>query len=316
MPTNFQTVTVTDSSNTTEWGGKAVLSGIVEAEVIVDDDTLVYQDSLVVEPRSLTAAEWDWDSKWNYTEDGGLPCQEEYLPFHHPSPDTLAESTPTDNCDVKQIGPVMNDTLSFAATYATDSVQAGPNAGLIYVSEAYYRIDYGSYKNPHARPTAAGDLVISTDNLKDCRKHYGNVSSLTLNLHDYNLNCTKGQGPAEFTEWWEAVERHEGHGTPGKGPPDNGHHAQRELEAANPINDPYKIAESMVRNSSRDLRNFLFPPIDQAATRIADKAGDHNVVKQNFGSQNNQGEYCGDIWIYWTDVSPAAYYSTQFCDDI
>lgn len=149
----------------------------------------------------------------------------------------------------------------------------------------------------------------------------GRVDAVIITTFNYNKEC-RGN---DLTPMLMAALRHEGLGSGGSS---HGHeswrrelaqrpeHAQRELEATNPVNDPYKVAESMVRNSSRDLRNRLFPPINQAADRIAAKAGDHNVVKQNFGSLNNQGEYCGDIWIYWTDVSPAAYLSTGFCDDI
>lgn len=317
MPPNLDLVTVVDDSSATmDWEGTAALTGLVTVSAFVDDSLLQYTDSLIVQRRDLSEEAWKWNSKWDYTPDEGLPCRT-FQPWHHPGPDTLALSTSTEDCEIDEIGPRINDPVLFEATYRTDSIPTGPNAGLIYVDSAFYHMHHGSYKNPYVQSTAAGDLVTSSQNLKDCRQHYGNVGSLSLNIHEFNLNCTKGPAPAEFQDWWDAVERHEGRGTPGKGPNGNGHQAQRELAAAEPLNDPYQVAEGFVRNSSLDLRNFMGVRIAQADNRISQVAGDHSVVHSNFGTWDNQrGEYCGDIWVYWTSPAPAEYASTKFCTDI
>lgn len=156
--------------------------------------------------------------------------------------------------------------------------------------------------------------MTSADNLKDC-KAGKNVDSLSLNLHEFNLQCTKPPERNEFLAWWAAVENHEAYGTPGHGPDDNGHQAQREIAAALPENDPYAIVEPLVAASRQDLNDRLGTLVWGADEEIAAASGNHDIVRENWGTWDpSKGTSCGNIYVYWTDVSPGEYARTYVCE--
>lgn len=196
-----------------------------------------------------------------------------------------------------------------------DSIfDGGPNHGLFFVDSALFAMEHGSYYNPSIRPDTAGSPVTSADNLKHC-KAGKNVDSLSLNLHEFNLECTKPPERNEFLAWWAAVENHEGYGTPGHGPDDNGHQAQREIAAALPENDPYAIVEPLVAASRQELRDRLGTLVWGADEEIAAASKNHDVVRENWGTWDaSKGTSCGNIYVYWTDVTPAEYARTYVCE--
>lgn len=303
------------------WSGRVALSGIVSVDVLINDSTRTFQDSLIVQPRSLSSAAWAWDSlKWHYDPEGGKQCHPGYGPFHFPSvfDDSIptAENSSTESCLIGTFTPRSNDIAVFEATYRADSIyDGGPNQGLFFVDSARYAMKHGSYYNPFVRPTAPGDSVTSSSNLKDCKagKH---VTSLVKNLHQFNLDCTKPPEQGDFADWWAAVERHEGFGTPGMGPSDNGHEAQRRLAAGQPGNNPYEYAEKMVGQSRSQLRNLLSAPVFAADVAIQDAAkhgGPNDVVHGNWGTLNAVGQWCGEIFVYKTNLSPKAFAKETIC---
>lgn len=302
---------------TTQWSGRAVASGLVSAEVFISDSLYTFEDSLIVQPRSLGTTPWTWDdSKWTYTPEGGQPCFN-YAPYYFPAADTIAvaENSSTEDCEIQTFTPRSNNISIFQLTYAEDSVSnGGPNQGLHFVAQAYYEMDHGSYYNPSVRPDTAGSAVTSADNLKDC--HAGkNVSSLSKNLHEFNIDCTKTPERNEFLSWWAAVENHEGYGTPGMGPDDNGHQAQREIAAGLPGNNPYALAEPAIGNTSFQLKALLGTLVFGADEAIADSSASHTNVKGNWGTFDPvKGRYCGNIYAYWTDQTPAEYVRTYVCE--
>lgn len=169
-------------------------------------------------------------------------------------------------------------------------------------------MDHGSYTHPDLEETSgAMHLVMNADNLKDCRGFYGNQSSLVINTWAFNVNCTKGQKPQLYKDLLPAIEAHEGYGTPGMGPDDNGHQAQREIAAADPVNDPYAEAEPYVAMSSAQINGGLGTDVHNIDVAISAKAGDHNVVKENWGKQNLG--YRETIRVYFTQDNPANVYN-------
>jgi len=227
----------------------------------------------------------------------------------------LAENSSTESCQIQTFTPRANDVAVIDSTFVADSIfDGGPNHGLFFVDSALFAMEHGSYFNPSIRPDTTGSPVTSADNLKDCKAGQ-NVDSLSLNLHEFNLQCTKPPEQNEFLAWWAAVENHEGYGTPGHGPADNGHQAQREVAAALPENDPYAIVEPLVAASRQDLRSRLGNLVWEADVRIADASGNHGIVRENWGTWDPvKGSSCGNIYVYWIDAPPAEYARTYVCE--
>jgi hypothetical protein len=73
----------------------------------------------------------------------------------------------------------------------------------------------------------------------------------------------------------------------------------RRIAAREPINDPYRFAEPLVRATYLDLRTDLTIAVDLAEQRIDPAADpDHVAVNNNYLVQGS----CGKAWVFDTPL--------------
>lgn len=282
--------TVTDDTSGAEsWSGLAAVTGLVTVSAFKDGSPVTFSDSLIVQPRSLTGA-WDWSSKWNYVIGTGLPCQQSYDGWVFPNPDTLGEHTSAEDCRILAIAPIVQDTALIRNTYSDSTIASGPNKGLVYVAEAYYHMDHGSYLNPALAPGAPGDTLTTGVDRRACKKAFGSPPDLVVNTEQYNVDCKKKGN--DWQAMLDGVERHEGMGTSGQ---KNGHEAQTQLSAGQPQHDPFAFVEPLVTRSDSALVTKIRNHMRVIDVEINNAGADHSVV---------QGNWCGKAWVLYVTPAP------------
>lgn len=275
--------TVSSASTSTSWSGKAVLSGVVSAEVSMGSaDTVSLVGDLEVAPRG-----WSWDSSsFAYDSTAGLDCGD-FGPVYLPGDSLyLAENTRTTNCDTGLYDPSI---VSYPDSGYSEAqiLDGGPNDSLWYVTEATYFMDRGAVLNPFITPGGYRDTLTHNKDKNDC---LGALGTIVVNLFEFNWFC-RGDS-LNFASFLEGVYKHEGYGSGAL----NGHQGRNEAAAMNPGWDPHTRAETMVHETAVSLRAVLSTQVWLLDVAASEYGADHNFVNNN---------WCGKLWI----LDPGSRYS-------
>lgn len=294
-------VRVASPSTELTWTGVAVVSGIVSAIVTIGGAPDTLSDSLTIVDRAGSAWRWDSGNKWTLRQDGPPLCT--HTNFVVPGSTRLAVNRRTSTCaefDQQQrvsIEPSVRSPVAQDSGFTADTVRGGPNDGLWYVTAVHDYMDRTSEMNPFIRPGGPTDTLINNTDQRVCRQalNLSRNTPVVVNFHTYNTACRS----FSLTGMFDAIWAHEGLGT--NNPLDpilaNGHEARRRNAARDSINDPYRIAEPLVRASYADLRFSLTLDVDEADQRISAAADpDHAFVGNNYLVQGN----CGSAWVFNT----------------
>jgi hypothetical protein len=297
---------VASSSTSVTWSGVAVVSGTVSAIVTVGGTRDTISGPLTVSDRTGSAWRWDDGSKWTFRQDGAPLCT--YTAYVVPADTRLAVNRRTSTCaefnDQQRVSiePSVQDPVAQDSGFTADSVRGGPNDGLWHVTAAHYYMDRTSEMNPFIRPGGHADTLVNSTDQRLCRQalHLGNHDPVAVNFDTYNSACRA----FSMTPLFDAIWAHEGFGT--NDPLDpvlaNGHEARRRNAARDPLNDPYRIAEPLVRATYDNLRTDLALNVDAAEQRISPASDpDHASVNNNYLVQGS----CGKAWV--TDTTQRQY---------
>lgn len=277
--------------NDAVWGGRAVISGMVEAVVRVGGDTILLADSLVVTPR-----QWGWgDALWSFTQGGGMMCGSGITKrFVTADAITLGLNTRTANCDGGSVDPSVYSPGGVTAGLSMDSVLSGPNRGVFFVDTVYYVMNRGSSMNPEV--TSAGVLYpVSGQDRALCRRklNLSGQDPVNVNMYIYNDTCRE----LSMAPFLQGIWDHEGFGTNSQTDSmlANGHESRGRIAAARPANDPYKL-EGAATVSRALLQATVGNTIQSVDNSINAVSGDHAFVKDN---------WCGSQWVW--NVATNAY---------
>lgn len=299
LPGPNEGVQVASESTGLSWSGVGVISGTVSAIVTVGGvvDTLV--GPLTVVDRTGSAWRWDGGNKWTLRQDGPPLCA--YTDFVVPGATRLGVNRRTSGCfefDNVQgitIEPSVRSPVSQDSGFTAASVGGGPNDGLWYVTAVHYYMDRTSEMNPFIRPGGPTDTLTNSTDMRVCRQalNLGKNDPVVVNFHTYNTICRS----FSLTPMFNAIWAHEGLGTNNPFDPlqANGHEARRLIAARDSVNDPYRLAEPLIRASYAELQNRLTLDVDEADRRIRAAADvDHAFVGNNYLVQGN----CGKAWVF------------------
>ena len=299
LPGPNEGVQVASESTGLSWSGVGVISGTVSAIVTVGGvvDTLV--GPLTVVDRTGSAWRWDGGNKWTLRQDGPPLCA--YTDFVVPGATRLGVNHRTSGCfefDNVQgitIEPSVRSPVSQDSGFTAASVGGGPNDGLWYVTAVHYYMDRTSEMNPFIRPGGPTDTLTNSTDMRVCRQalNLGKNDPVVVNFHTYNTICRS----FSLTPMFNAIWAHEGLGTNNPFDPlqANGHEARRLIAARDSVNDPYRLAEPLIRASYAELQNRLTLDVGEAEQRISDAADvGHTFVGNNYLVRGN----CGKAWVF------------------
>lgn len=301
LPPLGDSARVSHISPALEWSGTAVLPGVVSVIYTADGTIDTLSTSFEVDAR--TGPTWSWidGSKWTLRQDGPAQCA--YSAFVIPGSTRLAVNRRTGICeevDALQnvsIEPSMKVPAAQDSAYQVTGISDGPNEGLWFVSAASFYMDRTTEMNPYIRPNGATLSLTNATDLRLCRKELGlgKNAPVVVGFHTYNTVCRT----FALTAMFDAIWAHEAMGT--NNPLDsmvaNGHEARRRVAARDTVNDPYRLAEPMVRTSETQLRQDVALDVDDADLRIKAMAdADHWFVGNNYLVQG----VCGKAWVFNT----------------
>jgi len=199
----------------------------------------------------------------------------------------------TGTCDPAQQGIFEPDIVHKPFDgYTLDSARTDPNEGLKYITSVSYTMDRTSEMNPFLRPGGRADTLTNSKDINACSK-VGRV----VNFYTYNTVCKKFSLKAVFDGLWN----HEGFGSnPNRldSTQANGHEARVRIAARDPLNDPYRIAESFVNPSFQDLIEVLHDSLLKAEDRIGRglDGANHVWVRNNYLLKPGSTK-CGEVWV-------------------
>lgn len=288
------TVTVTDSTSSTTWTGRAVLPGDVSATATMNGgvDTVTLQGTLPVDDRPWAwgQADWTW-TDLSTTSLCGYQGDEWYLPYAPGDATTLAHNRWVADCDVdgrllQSIQPSWPD-----SAYVRDRVQGGPNADLWYVTSADFFMDRTADMNPFLKQNyTPRDQVTDKTDVRLCSKWAGTT---LVNFWEYNELCQRFSLDPFFRGLWD----HEGMGSNATTTDyqlANGHEARRWIAARDTANDPMRIVEDIVHPDSGHFGALIENGLDGADDSINAVSGDHNYVNDSYLQNNGK---CGRIFV-------------------
>ncbi len=301
IPYVNDSVRVSSTSTALTWSGVAVVSGTVSAVVTVAGTLDTVSGPLTVSDRTGTAWRWDDGSKWTFRQDGSPVCA--YAAFVVPGSTLLGMNRRTSTCAIGadsalqrvSIEPSVRSPAAQDSGFTAASVAGGPNDGLWYVTAVHYYMDRTSEMNPFIRSAGPADTLTNNTDQRLCRQalNLGNHDPVVVNFYTYNSACRA----FSLTPLFDAIWAHEGFGTNNPLDPAvaNGHEARRRIAARDQMNDPYRIAEPLVRASYSNLRADLTIAVDDADRNVNDGAdSDHAFVNSNYLVQGS----CGKAWVF------------------
>ncbi|MHB1329846.1 MAG: hypothetical protein ACYC2K_16735 [Gemmatimonadales bacterium] len=301
LPGLNDSVHVASAATGLTWSGVGVISGKVSAIVTVGGQIDTVSGSLTVADRTGPAWRWDSGNKWTVRQDGPPLCA--YSPFVDPGATRLGVNRRTSGCfefDQDQrvsIEPSVRSSAAQDSGFTAASVAGGPNDGLWYVTAVHYYMDRTSEMNPLIRSGGPTSTLTNSTDQRVCRQalNLGKNAPVVVNFHTYNTVCRS----FSLTPLFSAIWAHEGLGTNDPLNPlqANGHEARRRIAARDPVNDPYRIAEPLIRASYAELLNGVALDVYDAEREISAAAdADHAFVHSNYLVQGN----CGKAWVFNT----------------
>ncbi len=312
LPGLNDSVHVVSTSTGLSWSGVGVMSGRVSAIVTVGGAVDTLAGALTVKSRTGPAWRWDSGDKWTFRQDGPPTCA--YTAFEVPGGTRLGVNRRTSGCfesdpdQIVSIEPSVRSPVSRDSGFTADSVRGGPNDGLWYVTAVHYYMDRTSEINPFIRPVGPAAALTNSTDLRVCRRalNLGKNDPVVVNFYTYNTLCRS----FGLTPLFDAILAHEALGT--NNPLDplqaNGHEARRLIAARDSVNDPYRLAEPVVRASYAQLLERVALDVLDAEREISAAADvDHAFVNSNYLVQGS----CGKAWVLDTIQQAYAQIPTQ-----
>lgn len=301
--------TFTDSlHHDTTWVGKAVASGIVSADVVIDSVPQTLTGLLDVSSRESNKYQrFSAESDISYDTVAVSPCPP-VLPYYA-IPNALAGgrnvNTPFERCgdhifDPAPIGETVEAGYEHAAV--TDS---GPNHGLFYVQAGLWQIHRGSYLNWSLDKDENTTRQSLNDNkqYKKCdQANPGPAIPGLANTWEYNVLCEENN----FESFLAAIFTHEGMGTLGTAVSQpNGHQARIEKYATSESGDPYLRVESIVAADTAQLNFFVGDRAMDAGDDIFTFSDQHELMEPVWCNEN----------LYLYDTGAEVYQKVLYTDD-
>jgi hypothetical protein len=237
---------ITNRASTSDWEGTVVAGGEVSATVKVADGSTrpATPSSFTVENRG-----WFWSaSRWSWTA-GTCNYGPAYNPPFHSEPTAY-------NCPniskVELDGSKLYIMPNFAARagYIVESIPAGPNANLAYVSGWGFYIQSGSAVHPGLVAGSSFNMLLPFDQSSECRLGY----PAYVNWYTFNSRC-KG---VDVESVLAALHTHE-----------KGHYNYAIAEAAKETNDPGKLLDGIFAANADLVHGLVADRLRGANGRIA-----------------------------------------------
>lgn len=272
LPVNWQT-------DQTVWSGTAVHSGAVNVVLTDGVDTIAPFAFLLVEDRPS-----QWTQMWDYNSDSLQTVQE--TPIDVEGPDTLTIGRNCDRLYLCGEGKIRVTPWPIADEWdgaTPHEISGGPNDGYWWIGAIRFDMYREGNLNPAVKPLSLRVHPVEKPS-RSCWTALGfpNGNSVFANFYDYNKHCVKGKAYADLmlAGWWG----HEGFGVNGG----TGHESLARVGAAQPKNDAWLAADTLVRSDSLFLLQGLQGAIQLVSNRIKSYTADPNPT----------GNWTGAFWYY------------------